>query len=160
LGSEDEQRTSVLINQLVLDVKAISLLHQSDPYLGEALRAAFSESPDEDVRRFFGLIQVGRRPTRAGYLVMAVGELVFASLLVFVGLISLAPSLLGLSSPRQLVDYIVGYSLAPVASVLAPFLSLIEFSFALLLLLSAFYTLRQASKNLKGAGFTLKGQEL
>jgi hypothetical protein len=157
LSSEEEQRTLAQIDQLILDVKAISLLHQSDAYLREALMTAFAGSPDEDVHRFLRLIEPGRTPSRRGQLLIALGELVFSSLLIFAGLIALVPSLAGLSTPKQMLAYVLSSVLASADIVfLSPFLSVIEFGFAIILLLSAFYLLRQASQNLKAAGFTLE----
>ena len=155
--SKDAKAAEEVVARLKLDVKALTLLYESDSDLGPVLEASFLESQDGYVTRFVGLLQSRRPPQDGGNLPMAVGEIVLASFLTILGLAAFVPVMAGLSSPQQWLSYVssaVGpaFSSQPLTSA-SPVL---DFLFSALLLLGAFYSLRRAGKNLKNAGMILE----
>ena len=142
-----------MVSKLKLDVKALTLLHESDTQLKEILDSAFRDSGDSAMLRFAGLLQTKRRQGARGPLLISVGEIILASFLTILGIAAFVPSMIGLLTPHQFIDYF-SKALAPSLDsgplyVGAP---AIEFAFASVLVLCAFYTLRQASRNIKDSG--------
>ena len=149
---EQGQREDIL-NRLILDVKALVLLSENDDALLKAAQEGVINSHDEQVVKFMSLIQPAqKRENSRGKLNTAVSELILASFLTILGLSLLAPSLMGLQSPQQLLSYFTdvvnGISSGSLSNPLVPALF---FVFALLLLLGSFYLLRHASSDLKDA---------
>jgi hypothetical protein len=147
-----------MVARLKLDVKALTLLYESDADLRPVLERSLVESQEDYVLRFVSLLQ-SRRPKSEddGNLPVALGELVLASFLTIIGLASFVPVLAGLTTPQQWLGYF--------SSALAPSLTsgpfffgapLLDFVFSAMLLLGAFYSLRRATKNLKKAGMVLE----
>jgi hypothetical protein len=158
--SASDERVEELLEKLVLDIKALVLLHGSDVDLKEMLQRELVESHDETLRKFVESLQSGKRPGTGRLVVMAAGELILASLLVLAGTVTLIPVMAGITSPQRLVDYFAGQINTPLAgSPLYPYAGLIEFAVGALLVLSAFYTLRQAALSLKEVGLTIKPGE-
>ena len=88
---------------------------------------------------------------------MAVGEIVLASFLSIIGLTAFAPVMLGLSAPQQWLSYFSSTITSTfVNGPLFSFVPLLDFAFAALLLLGAFYSLRKAARNLKNSGLILE----
>ena len=141
------------VNRLILDVKALVLLSENDEMLANTIRQNIVNSHDEDMSKFIALVQPsGKKEAQGGRLLTAIGELVFASFLIIVGLSLLAPSLMGLQTPRQFLNYfaqlVTGISSASLSNPIVPIL---DFVFSLLLLLGSFSLLRYASTDLKQA---------
>ncbi len=154
--SKDEKAGDEIVARLKLDVKALTLLYESDADLRPLLEKSLLESQEDYATRFVGLLQSRRPSEDGGHLPVALGEIVLASFLTIVGLAAFVPAMAGLS-PQQWLDYFSN-ALAPSftsgpLSVGAP---LLDFVFAAALLLGAFYSLRRASKNLKNAGMVLE----
>jgi hypothetical protein len=141
---------------LILDVKALVLLSENDEKLAGILREKIVNSHDEQVGKFVALIQPLRKPEgQVGRFVSAIGELILASFLIILGLSLLAPSLMGLQSPNQLLTYFAGLVSSVSASSLSnPLIPAFDFLFSLLLLFGAFYLLRHASVDLKYSGLS------
>jgi len=141
-----------IVGRLKLDVRALTLLYESDSDLRPVVEKAFTESQDRYVMRFVELLQRRKKEEdRGGNVPLAVGEIVLASFLTILGLAAFVPSMAGLSTPQQWLGYLsnaVGPATGPVYAG-AP---LIDFVFSALLLLGAFYSLRRAAKVLKEAG--------
>ncbi|MGH9917334.1 MAG: hypothetical protein ACRD6W_00460 [Nitrososphaerales archaeon] len=140
-----------------LDVKALTLLYESDGDLRPVLERSFLESQEGYVTRFIGLLQSRRPPEDGGNLPVAVGEIVLASFLTIIGLAAFVPVMAGLSTPQQWLHYF--------SSAVGPTFTngplyfgvpLLDFVFSALLLLGAFYSLRRAARNLKSAGMVLQ----
>jgi hypothetical protein len=151
--SENQQGENI-VNQLVLDVKALVLLSENNERLASTLRDNILNSHDEDMGKFVSLITPQKKSEpQGGKILAATGELVLASFLIIVGLSLLAPSLMGLQSPHQLLTYfsqlVTGISSASLSNPLVPIL---DFIFSLLLLLGSFSLLRRASADLKQTG--------
>jgi hypothetical protein len=155
--SSDEKAGDEIISRLKLDIRALTLLHESDAELRPILEESFLESQDEYVTRFMRLIQPRLASESDGNVPMALGEIVLASFLTILGLAAFVPVMVGLSSPQQWADYF--------SSALSPSFAggplyfgvpLLDFVFSAMLLLGAFYSLRRAAKNLKRAGLILE----
>ena len=155
--SSSEKRTEELADKLVLDIKALVLLHGSEAELKNRLERKVVDSHDESVEKFIKALQVTSKPSSRGLFAMAAGELVLASLLVLAGTIVLVPTLVGISSTGALIQYFAQNLYGEVGNTAASqYASVIEFALGALLMLSAFYTLRQAALNLKESGLTVR----
>jgi hypothetical protein len=153
-----ESDANELVARLKLDVKALTLLHESDADLRLVLERSLVESQEDYALRFVSALQSRRPPSRDdGNLPVALGEIVLASFLTIIGLASFVPVLAGLTTPQQWLGYFSG-DLAP-SITKGPFflgVPLLDFVFSAMLLLGAFYSLRRATKNLKKAGMILE----
>jgi hypothetical protein len=145
--STSERRTEDLLDRLLLEVKAIALLYGSETELKAKLKGRLTESHDESVRKFVNALQT-KRPSQTGRLfVIALGELLMASILVIAGMV-------------VLVQYFVDRASGTISgSPLSPYISFVEFIAGILLMLSAFYALREAAVNLKQAGLAIRSGE-
>jgi hypothetical protein len=154
--NKDEKAGDEVVARLKLDVKALTLLYESDADLRPVLERSLLESQDGYVTRFVSLLQ-SRRPSEGeGNLPVALGEIVLASFLTIVGLAAFVPVMAGLSTPQQWLGYFSS-ALAPSFrnGPLSSGIPLLDFVFSSMLLLGAFYSLRRAAKNLKNAGMIL-----
>lgn len=149
-----------MLDRLLLEAKGISLLLGSDAELKAALDRKLIESHDESLKRFVNAMQT-KKPSGTGrLLVIAMGELVMASLLVVGGTVVLIPSVAGVSSYASLVQYLTDRVSGVLgSSPLSPYLSPIEFGLGVVLMLTAFFSLREAAHNLKQAGLSVRPGE-
>ncbi|MDA4128735.1 MAG: hypothetical protein OK422_04720 [Thaumarchaeota archaeon] len=158
--SANETRRDELLEELGLDMKALVLLHQAETDLRLRIQDKLLDSHDEQIRRFVDLLQRRKKPPAARSFAMAIGELILASFLLLAGTVAIMPTLIGVNTPQALVDYFAQTVYSSLGrSPFAQYTSLIEFAFSLLLLLAAFYTLRQAAKDLKEMGLAVETRE-
>lgn len=158
--SSNEAKTEDLLDRLILEAKAIALLYSSDAELKEKLGAKLTNSHDEGVRRFVRALQGETRMETGRLFAIAVGELVMASLLVVAGTVVLVPTVVGVNTLEGLAQYLAQRAGgSAVGSPLSPYLSLIEFAVGAVLVLSAFFALREAASNLKRAGLAVRSGE-
>jgi hypothetical protein len=156
----DETQTDNLLDRLVLEIKAISLLYGSEIELREKLETRIIESHDESVGRFVKALQIERPAETGKKLAIALGELIMASILVIAGAVVLVPTVSGVNTLASLVQYFAERTNGSVGgSPLSPYLSFVEFGVGILLMLSAFFALREAALNLKQAGLSVKSGE-
>ena len=152
--SADVKAGDEIISRLKLDIRALTLLYESDAELRPVLENVFLQSQDGYLGRFTRLLQpVKPTERRSGSIPIAVGEIILASFLTILGLAAFVPVMTGLSAPQQWIEYysnIVTHSLT--SGPLDIGVPILDFAFASLLLLGAFYSLRRASVNLKRAG--------
>lgn len=156
MSKSEVHEANEIVDKLMLDIKALVLLSDNDEKLSQTVQENILGSHDEQVSKFVSFIRPNAKVgSTRGQFLSAVGELILASFLAIVGLSLLAPSLMGIQSPDQLLSYFTqvvdGISAASLSNPLIPFL---DFLFALLLLVGSFYLLRQASLNLKQAGLS------
>jgi hypothetical protein len=154
--SSNETQKEDLLDRLVLDIKAATLLYGSESDLKDDLQAKIAGSQDQSVQEFVKALQ-SERPSHAGKLLaIAVGELVMASILVVAGAVVLFPTAIGLDTLGDLAQYYASRVTGSIGgSPLSPYVSFLEFSIGVLLVLSAFFALREAASNLKEAGFAV-----
>ncbi len=143
--------TDEVLSRLLLDIKALMLLSGSDAALQAVVREKVVSSHDEQISAFVSMINTSKK-TEGGKssLLMALSEMVLASIFAVMGLALLAPSIVGLSSPTQLEAYFDSIiSAISVPSLSNPVIPAAEFVVAVILLIGAFYNLRNAASSLK-----------
>lgn len=152
-----EKRADDLLDRLVLEIKALVLLEASEANLKVRLKGRLVDTHDESLRRFVAALQT-RKPRETGRLLaVALGELILASLLVLAGTVVLLPTVAGIDTPAGLVQYFSEKIAGAVeGSPFSAYVPLLEFVMGALLMVSAFYTLRQAAVNLKQAGLAIE----
>ncbi|MDG6934320.1 MAG: hypothetical protein JRN68_06440 [Nitrososphaerota archaeon] len=155
--TKSDDVTETMVNQLLLDIKGFMIMQQSDSQAKLVLDRMVREAHDENVNRFIELVRKGRSFSRRGYVLIAVGEMILSALLIIGGLVLFAPAVAGLDVPAAVYDYFV-HVLAYINGGGPLFLltKVLEFVFAVVLLLSAVLTLRQASLAMKEAGLTIE----
>jgi hypothetical protein len=153
---DSEKRTDDLVDRLILDIKALVLLHGSEADLKDKLTNELVGSHDESIVKFVKALQRGERQKSGGLILMAAGELVLASLLVLAATIILVPVFVGLNSPGAFLQYLLQDTYSGLGGTpLGQYVSLIEFALGAVLMVSAFYSLRQAAFNLKESGIAI-----
>jgi hypothetical protein len=158
--ASSESKTDELLDRLILEIKALGLLYGSEAELRERLENRVTESHDESVRRFVEALQMERPVETGRKLALALGELLTAALLVLAGAVVLIPTIVGVNTLSSLVQYFATRTSGTVGtSPLSPYLSFMEFAVGVLLLLSAFFALREAALNLKQAGLAVRAGE-
>ena len=156
----DESRTDDLLDRLLLEIKAISLLYGSDEELRDRLKSKITESNDESIRRFVKVLQTEGPVQTSRKFALALGELLTAAILVVAGAVVLVPTVVGVSTLSSLMQYFEERTSGTVGtSPLSPYLSFLEFGVGVVLLLAAFFSLREAALNLKQAGLAVKSGE-
>jgi hypothetical protein len=156
----DDAREEDLLDRLILEIKAAAMLYGTEAELREKLESKISESNDEQVKRFVKAFQM-EGPARTGRkFALALGELLTSAILVFAGAVVLIPTVVGVNTLSSLVQYFAERTSGTVGtSPLSPYLSFMEFVVGVVLLLSAFFSLREAALNLKQAGLAVKSGE-
>jgi hypothetical protein len=155
--STDEKAGGEIISRLKLDIRALTLLYESDAELRPVLEKSFVESQDEYVTRFMGLLQPRRTSRDVGIIPTAVGEIILASFLTIIGLAAFVPVMAGLATPQQWLSYFSSAISPTFASGPLYFgAPLLDFILSVALLFGAFYNLRRAAKDLKNAGMILE----
>ncbi len=158
--STSDEKIEELLHRIILDVKAFVLLQGSEVELKKTLHEELVDSHDEAVRKFVDSLQSRHKPETGKLLIIAVGELILSSLLVLAGTLSLIPVMVGITTPQGLIDYFSGQFYTTLGnSPFSQYTGLIEFAAGGLLILSAFYTLRQAALSLKEVGLAIKTGE-
>jgi hypothetical protein len=155
-----DEATEDLLDRLVLEIKAIALLYGSEVELRERVEGKITGSSDESVRRFVKALQTQRPVETRGRLALALGELLTAAILIVAGAVVLVPTVGGVNTLASLVQYFSERTSGTVGtSPLSPYLSFMEFAVGALLLLLAFFALREAALNLKRTGLSVKSGE-
>jgi hypothetical protein len=158
--SANDRRIDELIEKLLLDIKGVVLLQGSDSELRERIQGRVAGSRDDSVQRFVAALQLGKRSGTGRLVVVALGELIVASLLVIAGAVVILPTVAGISTPSALIRYFTQQVYGGLGgSPLSGYVSLIEFVMGAFLLISAFYALRLAALNLKEAGVAVNSGE-
>lgn len=145
---------------MILEIKAVALLHGTEAELRERLEGRIVESHDENVQRFVKALQTDRPRATGRLLAIALGELLMASILVVAGTVVLVPTVVGVNTLAGLVQYFAERAAGTaIGSPLSPYLAFVEFAVGVLLMLSAFFSLREAALNLRQAGLAIKSGE-
>jgi hypothetical protein len=158
--SAEETRSDDLVDRLILEIKAMALLWGTEVELRERLEGRVIQSNDESIQRFVSALQTGRPAENRRKLALALGELLTAAILVVAGAVVLVPTVVGLNTLSSIVQYFAERTSGTVGtSPLSPYLSFMEFAVGVVLLLSAFFALREAALNLRQAGLAVKSGE-
>jgi hypothetical protein len=142
--------TDEVLSRLLLDIKALMLLSGSDASLQTLVNEKIISSHDEEIVKFVSMMNSRKPESGWSSLLIAISEMLLASILAVVGLALLAPSVVGFSSPGQLSSYFsqIASTISP-KSLSNPIIPAGEFIIAVLLLIGAFYNLRIAASNLR-----------
>ncbi len=156
--ADKEEPLDPIMERLFLDIKSIMILGRNDPQVQNDMRRRIFDSYDEDVANFREIIQKGKAVDFRNLLFMAIGEIVFAGLLLLIGLNLLIPSIFSVADPSRIIDYFKNFILT-YSNTIGFFgvIIIVDFFISILMLISAFYMLRQASGNLKEAGLLVSG---
>ena len=158
--TSEESHAEDFLDRLILQIKGVSLLFGSEAELRDRLQDRITESHDESVQRFVRAIQMDKPVETRSKLALALGELLTAAILTVAGAVVLVPTVVGVNTLASLVQYFAEKTSGTVGtSPLSPYLSFMEFGVGVVLLLSAFFALREAARNLKGAGLDVKSGE-
>ena len=145
-GMEEE------IGNLVLSVKAVMLLCGNSVECRNNLREKINAMQDEEVTGFLDLFHKPQRSI-VPQVSMAIGEVLLASILLFIGVAILAPALVGFQGPDAFLHYFVSTQIALInAFPYFPFVLLTDFIIAIALLSAAFYALRESADLFSDAG--------
>jgi hypothetical protein len=156
--ADKEESLDPIMERLFLDIKSIMILGRNDPQVQNDMRRRIFDSYDEDVANFRELIQKGKVIEFRNLFFMAVGEIVFSALLLLIGLNLLIPSIFSVADPSRIVDYFKNFIITYSNSIgFFDIIIIVDFLISILMLVSAFYMLRQASGNLKEAGLLVSG---
>ena len=138
----------------------MALLYQSEEELAERVEEKITGSHDENMRRFVRALQSHGPEEARGKLALALGELLTAAILVVAGAVVLVPTVGGVGTLSSLVQYLAERTSGTVGtSPLSPYLTFMEFAVGVVLLLSAFFALREAAVNLRRAGLAVRSGE-
>jgi hypothetical protein len=142
--------TDEVLSRLLLDIKGLMLLSGSEISLQTLVKEKIVSSHDEEVVKFVSMMNTRKPESRWASLLIAISEMLLASILAVGGLALLAPSVLGFSSPDQLSSYLsqIVSTISP-KSLSNPIIPAGEFIISALLLVGAFYNLRIAAANLR-----------
>lgn len=159
--TSDESKIEDLLDRLVLEIKAMALLYQSEEELRDRVEGKITESNDESIRRFVRALQSHGREETRGRLALALGELLTAAILVVAGAVVLIPTVAGVGTLSSFVQYFAERTSGTLGTTpLSPYLTFMEFAVGAALLLAAFFALREAALNLRRAGLNVKSGEL
>ena len=155
---DKEDPIDPLMERLFLDIKALMILGRNDIQVQNDMKRRIFDSYDEDVTNFREQIQKGKAIQFKNLFFMALGEIVFAGLLLLIGLNLLIPSIFSVADPSRIVDYFKNFIITYSNSIgFFDIIIIVDFFISILMLVSAFYMLRQASGNLKEAGLLVSG---
>ncbi|MDE1852170.1 MAG: hypothetical protein KGI38_00275 [Thaumarchaeota archaeon] len=158
--TSEEASGDDMLDRLMLEIKAIALLYGDETDLRGRLENKITESHDENIRKFVRALQNKKSGGAGRLLAIALGELLMASLLVLAGAVVLVPTVVGVNTLSGLVQYFAArLSEGQGGTILSPYLAFIEFVVGAILVLTAFFALREAASNLKEAGLTVRSGE-
>ncbi|MCL5438249.1 MAG: hypothetical protein M1148_03525 [Candidatus Thermoplasmatota archaeon] len=140
-----------VLDQVILSIKGLMLLAPGTAGSSNMIRKKISESLDDDLRNFASLVSVKRSHKVGSMVLMAIGEIIIASFLILMGALLAIPPVLtggsgGLQSFLSATGTALSYSGSSVIS------SMVDFFLSIILLLSAFYSIREAARSLNEAG--------
>lgn len=148
----NENRMDEAIGEVILSVKAVMLLCGSSVECREMLKEQVISKQDPEVGEFIEMFQKPKENI-VPQLVMAAGEILLASILLFLGIALISPSLVGFEGPGAFLNYFISTQISLINAVpFSPFVILIDFLVAVALLSSAFYALRESAEKLAKAG--------
>jgi len=139
--------------KLKLEIKgSMSLARNSNRYLSY-LSDQILQSQDPEIRAFIDLITSRQKISVRGLIFIAMGEIAFSALLIFISLSFIIPAFFAYASPDVILHYF-SIALGTVSSsrIITTAVTLIDFVICVVMLLSALQLLRAASETLRNAG--------
>lgn len=156
--ADKEEPLDPIMERLFLDIKSIMILGRNDAQVQNDMRRRIFDSYDEDVANFRELIQKGKPLEFKNLFFMATREIIFSALLLLIGLNLLIPSIFSVADPSRILDYFKNFVITYSNSTgFFDIIIIVDFFISILMLVSAFYMLKQASGNLKEAGLLVSG---
>lgn len=145
-----------LVDRLILDIEAVMLLQQTDPGIAAELKSRIFQSNEEPIVEFKRILQSERSVGTKGLFFVSAGEIIFASIMMLVGLSLISPSLLGFLTPEDLILFFESIDASLIqAGLYLSLVVLVDFAIAILMMIGAFYSLMQAALHLKQSGLTV-----
>ncbi len=150
--SESDSKFDELIDNTILDVKAVMLLMEKKSDFYNQIRKKFSESGDKDVRLFQQIISERRKSRQLRGIIISIAELILAFFLILFGISTVSPSLMGIDSFSALISFYTSFEkelhgVLPLSMIL-----LIDLFISIMLLLAAFYIIRDSAISIREAG--------
>ncbi|WP_393972008.1 hypothetical protein OXIME_000609 [Oxyplasma meridianum] len=156
--ADKEEPLDPLMERLFLDIKSIMILGRNDAKVQNDMRRRIFDSYDDDITNFRQMIQKGKAIEFRNLFLIALGEIVFSALLLLIGLNLLVPSIFSVADPSRILYYLRNFSVTySNTTEFFGIVIIVDFFISILMLISAFYLLRQASGNLKEAGLLVSG---
>ncbi len=148
----NKSRIDESVGEMILSIKAVMLLCGNSVECQDQVRERVSSRQDAEVNSFIELFQKPRENI-VPQLVMAAGEILLASFLLFFGLGLISPALVGFQGPDAFLNYFISTEVSLVNAIpFSPFVILIDFIIAIALLSAAFYAIRASAEKLAKAG--------
>lgn len=136
------------IDRLVIDIRVLGDQQGWGPATAERLRERLLASHDHHIKRFLSSLERHRPVGPWGQVLVGAGELLLGAFLTIAGLVLVVPAILGFTSRGEIALYFSDLALGLASPGLSdPLIVALGFTFALVLLLAALYTLRQASRS-------------
>jgi hypothetical protein len=133
--------------KLKLDIRAVSMLCQSEQLFRTLVRNELFLSSDNDIQRFLSVIRGSE--AKPSSMITVAGNLIVASVLLFFGLLFIAPLLAGLNQSyvSNFLYNVMGYILN--GNVSRPLLIVEDAALSFTLIISSLYLIRYSSRILK-----------
>ncbi len=140
------------LGEVVLSVKSVMLLCGNSVECQDKVRERIKTMQDDEVEAFIDLFKRPRKNV-IPQLAMAAGEIVLASMLLFLGIGILAPSLGGFNGPSSLLAYFESTQMYLINAL--PYFTIVllaDFILSIVLLSAAFYVLRESADLITNSG--------
>lgn len=141
-----------LIDATVIDIKALMLLMEKKSDFYNQIRRKFAESGERDIRLFTEIISREKDLRKGRTIIISTGELLLSAFLILFGISVAIPSLEGINSFNALISFYTGTQYYFHGFVSVALILLIDLILSVLLLISAFYTIREAAIRIREAG--------
>lgn len=153
LESQRSDNFDVIVDKLLLDIKAMVLLSSTVQNSREIIRQRFRESPDDEVKTFVEIVASETKPRFMENFLIAAGEFVLSAFLLYFGLILSVPVFLYKGKSTLVLSYFQSLE-SSVFSSYGTYTAVIVVDLLLsaLLLVSSFYALRMASREISRLG--------
>ncbi|MCL4342783.1 MAG: hypothetical protein M1267_02875 [Candidatus Thermoplasmatota archaeon] len=153
---ETDSKFDDLINSALIDIKAIMLLMEKKSGFYSQIRRKFTESDDRDVRLFLQIVSEKRRRSDFKGIVISIAEIALAFFLILFGISVMAPGLTGVDSFTGLISFYTGFETALHGALPFAMVLLVDLFISIILLISAFYTIRESAIALRQSGLREK----
>ncbi|MCL5794294.1 MAG: hypothetical protein M1138_05635 [Candidatus Thermoplasmatota archaeon] len=153
MESQRSDNFDVIVDKLLLDIKAMVLLSSTVQNSREIIRQRFRESPDDEVKTFVEIVASETKTRFMENFLIAAGEFVLSAFLLYFGLILSVPVFLYKGKSTLVLSYFQSLE-SSVFSSYGTYTAVIVVDLLLsaLLLVSSFYALRMASREISRLG--------